>query len=253
MQANKINNQFMKRTLFLIILLNITLLSKAQYNDFPVRNFDLTQINLDQLKFGIKVSPAISWINVDNNDAFAGGATMKLGVGVTAHYEINDLLAIVSAINYNSIGGYMADSRSLNDVNANDYFKVNYGILEVPLGLKLKTPTVNNYNYYVQGGVTSGFIISANEKIFKASGSGVYKSYDLMKDLTYPSIAGFFVGLGSRYTINNKFKLFVEVNYKHALTSISNGENYITDPNHNYSQAIYIIPANMEFSFGIEF
>ncbi|MFZ4581745.1 MAG: outer membrane beta-barrel protein [Paludibacter sp.] len=243
----------MKRTLFLITWLYISFIAKAQYSDNPIRNFDLTRINLEQLKFGLKVSPSISWINVGNNDAIAGGATMKLGIGVTAHYEINDLLAIVSAINYNSIGGYMADTRSFADVNANDYFKVNYGIVEVPLGLKIKTPTVNKYNYYLQGGVTTGFILSANERMYKSSGSGVYKSYDLMKDLTYPSIAGFFVGLGSRYTINDKFKLFVEVNYKHALTSISNAENYMTDPNHNYTEALYIIPANMEFSFGVEF
>jgi hypothetical protein len=243
----------MKRTFLFVLLINFTLFTFAQYSDLPIRNFDVTKINFEQLKFGIKVSPTISWLNVDHNDAFTGGATMKLGVGVTAHYEINDLLAIVGAINYNSVGGYMADSRTLNDVNAKDYYKINYGMLEVPLGLKIKTPTVNNYNYYLQGGVTTGFILTADEKIYNASGTGVYRKYDLAKDLTYPSMAGFFIGLGSRYTINQKLKLFVEVNYKHALSSISNGESYITDPNHLYTQAIYIIPANMEFSLGVEF
>lgn len=247
------NYYTMKRIAFVTLAILSFSFSYAQYNDFPIRNFDMTKINLEQLKFGIKVSPSISWLNITHDDAIAGGATMKLGLGVTAHYEINDLLAVVSAINYNSIGGYMADSRTLNDVNTKDYFKANYTILEVPLGLKIKTPTVNKYNYYIQGGVTTGFILSANEKIYAATTNKVLKSTDTLKDLTYPSIVGYFAGVGSRYSITNNFKLFVEVNYKNALTSIANGENYITDVNHAYTQPIYIIPANMEFSFGLEF
>jgi hypothetical protein len=43
------------------------------------------------------------------------------------------------------------------------------------------------------------------------------------------------------------------VNYKNALTSVANGENYITDNQHLYTDAIQIIPASMEFSFGVEF
>lgn len=243
----------MKRILILVITISIFEHGFAQYNDFPIRNFDMTKINFDQLKFGIKVSPSISWLNIDHNDAIAGGATMKIGVGLTAHYEINEFLAVVSAVNYNSIGGYMADSRSLNDVNLKDYFKANYQVLEVPLGLKIKTPTVNKYNYYLQGGVTTGFILSANEKMYSSTTGKVSTNYDTLKDLTYPSIVGFFAGVGSRYNVTDKFKLFVEVNYKNALSSISNGENYITDTNHNYTDPIYIIPANMEFSFGFEF
>ncbi len=243
----------MKRILILAITFSIFASGFAQYNDFPIRNFDMTKINLEQLKFGVKISPSISWLNITHNDAIAGGATMKLGVGLTAHYEINEFLAVVSAINYNSIGGYMADSRSLNDVNLKDYFKANYQVLEVPLGLKIKTPTVNKYNYYLQGGVTTGFVLSANEKMYSAATGKVSVNTDMMKDLTYPTVVGYFAGVGSRYSITDKLKIFVEVNYKNALSTISNGENYMTDPNHLYTDPIYIIPANMEFSFGLEF
>jgi len=147
----------------------------------------------------------------------------------------------------------MADSSSLKDLDLKDYFKANYQVLEVPLGLKIKTPTVNKYNYYLQGGITTGFILSANEKRYSSTTGKVSVNYDTLKDLTYPSIVGFFAGVGSRYSVTDNFKLFVEVNYKNALSSISNGENYTTDGNHNYTAPIYIIPANMEFSFGFEF
>lgn len=240
-----------------ILILAITLLSFAygfaQYNDFPIRNFDMTQLNLDQLKFGIKVSPSISWLNVEHNEAISGGATLKIGVGLTANYEINELMGVVSGVNYNSIGGYMADNRTLNSTNYKDYFRVNYQIMEVPLGLKIKTPIINKYNYYLQGGVTTGFILSANEKLLNASNGKVQINNDTMKDLTFPTIVGYFAGVGTSYSVTDRFKIFAEVNYKNALTTIANGENYTTDTMHGYSEAISIIPANMEFSFGLEF
>jgi len=243
----------MKRFIILSIITFTFTKSFAQYNDFPVRNFDITNINLEQLKFGIKISPAISWINVTHDDAIAGGATMKFGIGITSDYEINELLSAILDINYKSAGGYMADSRSLNNVNTKDYFKVNYQLVEVPLGLKINTPVVNKYNYYLKGGVTTGFVLSANEKMYEATSSKVYKSYDTLTDLTYPTVVGYFAGIGSRYNITKNLKLFVEVNYKNAVASISNGENYISDGIHPYTEPIYIIPATMEFSFGVQF
>jgi len=243
----------MKRIILITLIFLNFAYGFAQYNDNQIRNFDMTSLNLDQLKFGVKVSPSISWVNVTHNDAFAGGATLKIGVGLTANYEMNEILQVISGINYNSIGGYMADRRSLGDVKYKDYFKTNYQIVEVPLGLRIKTPTVNKYNYYLHGGVTSGFILSANEKMYSASSGKVYNNIDTLKDLTNPSIVGYFAGVGLSYSITERFKIFAEVNYKNALTSISNGENYMIDSNHAYSSPIYIIPANMEFSFGLEF
>jgi len=242
----------MKRILILAITFSIFASGFAQYNDFPIRNFDMTKINLEQLKFGVKISPSISWLNITHNEAIAGGATMKLGVGLTAHYEINEILAVVSAINYNSIGGYMADSISFKDINSKDYFKTNYQLIEVPLGLKIKTPTVNKYNYYLQGGVTTSFVLSANQKRYGVNGKVIDNS-DMFKDYTYPTNVGYFAGLGMRYSLTDILKIFVEVNYKHALTTISNAESYVNMNKNNYSEPIYIIPANMEFSFGFEF
>ncbi len=240
-----------------IILFTLTFLNFAygfaQYNDNPIRNFDMTSLNFDQLKFGIKVSPSISWVDVTHNDAIAGGATMKIGVGLTANYEMNEILQVISGVNYKSIGGYMADNRSLSDVNYKDYYKANYQVLEVPLGLRLKTPTVNKYNYYLQGGVTTSFILSANEKMYASTTGKVLKNTDTLKDLTYPTNVGYFAGVGTSYNVTEKFRIFAEVNYINALTSISNGENYMIDANHAYSSPIYIVPANMEFSFGLEF
>lgn len=243
----------MRRFILILFAFCSSSLAFSQYSDFPLGNGDLSKINLDQLRFGFKLSPAISWINVQHNNAFAGGATMKLGVGLTANYEINQYLSVVSGVNYNSIGGYMADSASLADTNSKDYFKVNYNVVEIPLGLKINTSEINKYNYYLQGGFTSGFLISANEKHYKSADGKLLKTVDLMKDLTSPTAVGYFVGIGTGYKVSDKLKLFFEVNYKNVLTSVTNGENYVTDPVHSYSEAISILPANMEFSLGVEF
>ncbi|OIP84085.1 MAG: hypothetical protein AUK44_03580 [Porphyromonadaceae bacterium CG2_30_38_12] len=243
----------MKKFFYTITLLCFSAISNAQYTDYPIRNIAIQSIHFDQLKFGIKLSPLISWVDASHNNLKVGGAAFKAGAGITAQYELNDFLSVISSINYNSIGGYVADSRSFGNVDYKDYFKLNYGIVEVPLGLRLKTPRINKYNYYLQGGVNTGFVLSANEQFLDAKTNKVIREIDILKDLTYPSTAGFFAGIGSSYALTEKLKLFGEINFKRMLTTISNGENYRTDTEHVYTEALLVYPSSMEFSIGVEF
>jgi len=79
-------------------------------------------------------------LGVKHNDAEADGASMKYGLGVVAEYEINPLLSVVSGVNYNTFGGYVFDSLSLNDAATKDNYRLNYSQIEIPLGLKLQSP-----------------------------------------------------------------------------------------------------------------
>lgn len=205
------------------------------------------------IKFGIKVSPSVSWIDIKHENAFSGGATVKFGVGFSARYELNEHLAIASGVNFCSFGGYMADSASLDNQTSKDYFTVNYSSLEIPLGIKLTTPEIRKYSYYLQGGVFTGFILSANEKSYKRSNGAILKRHDIMKNLTQPSYAGIFTGVGARYSLTDKIKLFAEATYKNSLTSTAISEAYQTDVNHLYKGSISILPSSVDFSFGIEF
>ena len=108
-----------------IILLFSTQLF-SQYSGYPsYPQTTLPKINLDQFTFGLKVSPNISWVGVKHNDAIADGATIKIGGGIVAHYEINSLLSVVTGVNYHLTGGYLYDSLSLNNPLTKDNYRVN--------------------------------------------------------------------------------------------------------------------------------
>lgn len=236
---------------FVIVLLSSTI--QAQYAIEPTGATPTPTFNPKLIKFGLKISPSIAWINVKSENAFAGGATMKFGIGASASYALNENLAIVSGINFGSFGGYMADSASLDNLTSKDYFTVNYSSVEIPLGMKLTTPEIKKFSYYIQGGVFTGFIISANEKSFKRSNGTILKRNNIMKDLTQPSYAGIFTSVGTRYTLTDKIKLFAEATYKNSLTSTAISEAYQTDVNHSYTGSTSIMPSSVDFSFGIEF
>ncbi|MBP8783276.1 MAG: hypothetical protein KBG96_03525, partial [Paludibacter sp.] len=78
-----------------IILLFSTQLF-SQYSGYPTYpQTTLPKINMEQFTFGLKLSPNISWVGVQHNDAIADGATLKIGGGIVANYEINKLLSVV--------------------------------------------------------------------------------------------------------------------------------------------------------------
>lgn len=242
----------MYRKIVLICLSFITFQLSAQYVEIPTQGVDLSKLNLEQFKFGIKVTPSISWLDVKHNDAEVDGATMKLGLGISAEYEINSILYVVSGINYNALGGYIFDSLSLNSTTTKNNYRVSYSQIEIPLGLKLQTPEANKMYYYIQGGVTTGFILSAKEKFKSTIANTTTPSVDILP-LTSPSMVGCFAGVGAKYKISENLKLFGEITYKTALSSVAMGNDYETDRHRGYYEPIEIRPAGMDFSIGIQF
>ncbi|MBN2764846.1 MAG: PorT family protein [Paludibacteraceae bacterium] len=228
----------------------------AQYTGYPsYPQSSLPRINFEQFTFGLKVSPNISWINVKHNDAIADGATLKIGGGIVADYEINNILSIVTGLNYNLYGGYLYDSLSLNNTLTKDNYQVNYSAIEVPLGLRISTPIVDKTSYYLQGGVNASFILSASEKRKSALPNSKPAELDILT-LTSTSAVGFFAGVGIERQILRKLSIFAEMNYKSSLTSFAKANEYISSTipfDHKYTQPIEIKPASMEFSFGIMF
>ncbi|MBP6635811.1 MAG: outer membrane beta-barrel protein [Paludibacter sp.] len=239
-----------------IILLFSTQLF-SQYSGYPTYpQTTLPKINMEQFTFGLKLSPNISWVGVQHNDAIADGATLKIGGGIVANYEINKLLSVVTGVNYNLTGGYLYDSLSLNNPLTKDNYRVNYSAVEVPLGLRLSTPTVDKTSYYLQGGVNTSFILTASEKHKSSLPNTKLPALDIIP-LTSTSAVGFFAGVGIERQILRKFSIFAEMNYKQSLSSFSNGIEYVNPTNplydHGYNQPISIFPAAMEFSVGVMF
>jgi hypothetical protein len=231
----------------LALSLNITAQTTydSDYNDKPVAN----SLDLSKISFGLKVSPTVSWIDVVNTDMQSDGATLKIGVGGVVNYEILPNLSFVSGVNYNPFGGYVYDNKSLNDTVFKSNYKVSYSEVEVPVALKLKTTRVNKTSYFLQGGFSVGFVVSASEKRVPVA-KGVTPDYVDVSLLTNPTRLTCLFGAGLDYSIGKRSTLFGLISYKKSLTNIANSQAYQSN---RYSSDLQMFPGNMEFSIGIMF
>jgi hypothetical protein len=252
----------MNKNIIVGVLLAFISTINAQNIEFPkptidlskvdISKIDLSKLNMEKFNFGFKLSPSIGWLDVNHYDMQAGGASLNFGIGGIAEYTINNLISVVSGINYNTFGGYVLDNQSLNDATTADNFKINYSQIEVPLGVKIKTPALGRISYFVHGGLTSGFVLSASEKHKKTNKNQVSSPVDIYS-LTIPTNAGFLVSVGSQFKITKKINLIGEIAYKRILTNTSDAAAYIKSGRYSNQSDLQIYPGSMEFSLGFLF
>lgn len=233
-----------------IIICLILFVSTYTYS----QSFDTNQNNIDfsNVRFGFKLTPSISWLNVDHNNVIAEGADMKMGLGVVAEYPISNSFLFVSGVNLRGFGGYVQDSLSRLFIDTLTTYKINYKEIEVPFGLKLETKTIRKVSYFIQGGVTVGFILDANEKYFP-SNSNLKASYVDIIYHTIPTRLSYQVGVGVNYNFLGKSKLFGTIFYNKSISNIADSDTYTTGTSARYAEPIEILPGSMEFSIGILF
>jgi len=200
------------------------------------------------MSFGLKVSPAISWVNVVNTDMQADGAALKMGVGGVLSYELLPNFSLVSGVNYNSYGGYVYDNESLNDTLFRNNYKVSYSEIEVPIAVKLKTKPSNKMAYFLQGGFSAGFVINSSEKRIPLA-KNAKPAYTDISLMTNPTRLNCLLGAGVEYSLGKKTTLFGLISYKNSLTNLANSSAY----SNRYVSSLQIYPGSMDFSVGIMF
>lgn len=243
----------MIRKIALAILFAASFPLFAQFNtSFPGQSSGLGNISLSDFDFGIKIIPSVSWLNINHADLQAGGATMKFSAGIVASYDLTPLLSIISGLNYINNGGYAFDSASLTSTMYKQNYKINYTMLEMPLGLKIETRPLRKTSYFIQGGGTAGFIINASEKYFSQISSIPDKKEEIFA-LSHYSNVGYFAGVGINYQLTRSIGLFTEMNYKSILTTTANTDNYKSVNRYADQGELNIKPGNLEISFGVMF
>ena len=241
---------------YLLLIISSNLLAQQDYDVNQNVDRFVNSIDFSKVQFGIKITPAISWINAVHNDMTAEGATMKFGIGAVANYPLTSFLSLVSGINYHGFGGYVFDNKSLSYVDTLGSYKINYKEIEIPIALKLQTVPLKKTSYFLQGGFSVGFITNANEKFtLKAANSDA--QYNDINLYTNPTRISYQLGAGMEYSIGRRSNIFALISYNNAITNIANSYNYTTaippNPTARYNSHIEILPGSMEFSVGVMF
>jgi len=240
----------MDKYILILLVLSFSLNISAQVAYDADGNLEQQEnlLDLSKMSFGFKISPTVSWIDVVNNNMKADGASLKFGIGGIFNYEFLPNLSFVSGINYNAYGGYVFDSLSLNNSDYRNNYKVNYGEIEVPVALKLKTKIRNKTAYFIQGGFSAGFIVNATEKRIPLA-KNAKPEYTDISLFTNPTRLNSLLGVGVEYLLGKKTHLFGLISYKNSLTNQANSSAYGS----RYTSSLQMYPGSMEFSVGIMF
>jgi hypothetical protein len=195
------------------------------------------------LTFGIKVSPAVGWINVNHNDVTADGASAKIGVGAIINFRLSEMFYAVSGINYLPMGGYVSDTQSLSAMDSYTNYKINYTYVAVPLAIKYRSKPIQNFHYFIEGGFNIGISAVADEVRKNTAG----KEKTDIGNLTNTFRLGAQIGGGVQYAVGQRSYIFGQITLNKAITTSANTLYTSTG---RYEEQLKLYPELLEFSFG---
>ncbi|HLP04915.1 MAG TPA: outer membrane beta-barrel protein [Paludibacter sp.] len=208
--------------------------------------------NSPKVRFGLKLTPSVAWMNVEHDNMQAEGATLKMGFGGVADFQLGSVVSFVAGLGFQGLGGYVHDNASLADTIHFHTYKLNYNEIQIPLQLRLRTPFVKKTAYFVEGGFSLGFIVSANEKYSPVAKDAdpAYVKTDL---ITSPTHLSYCFGAGIEHRIYKTSSLFGLIAFNKSVSNVASKTGYTTGTNPRYTTPLVLLPASMEFSVGVMF
>jgi hypothetical protein len=203
--------------------------------------------NYQKFRFGIKLSPNISWMKPKNNDISSDGSLLKAGFGLIADIHFTENYAIGTGVNVSANGGEL----SFYDVwrEGDTHFVVrrnrtyNLQNIEIPLTLKMRTNEIGYITYWGQFGVGLGAHIQGRaddvmEFLYEsesADQNGAYKvsrrdgrTEDDINIMDEDDIRlfrlSFIVGAGIEYNLGGSTSLVAGLTFNNGLLNILKGD-----------------------------
>ena len=192
--------------------------------------FSLTSIG--QARFGLKLSPNLSWTKPDSPDldnsgnkfGYTFGLIMDLGVGVKDNY------AFATGVLLNNTGGKFTQPFTYTDNGTEktdqleSTLKLRY--LEVPLTMKLKTNEVGYMTYFGLIGIGTAFNLRAKadqETIDPTTGEKTTAEDVDIADNTNLFKASLIVGGGLEFNITGETYIMAGITYNGGFTNTFDG------------------------------
>jgi len=201
---------------------------------------------LKKFKFGIKGITSLSFNKPDNKLMENDGAGFGLGYGLMAEKRIERNYALLfglDVVNYKNKIRYINDvvPQALTDVNGNDstgYFPgssvytYKYGVVNLPISLKMSTNQIGYISYYAQFGVEMGVRFRTDANVdytwAKTSEAPVVQDLDV-QNRTNPLRLGLLLGAGLEWNLTGNTNLLIGLTYHNGFTNIFKG-SYTNDP-----------------------
>ena len=207
------------------------------------------------LHFGVQLSPSFSWMTTTNTKISGSGASTGLKLALIVENRFSQAYSFSTGIgfHFNSGGRLLVDAPSQFWTDSYDQFdtkptvnpntalfpggtKFKYGItyVEIPAGLKLRTPeNGTHFRYFAEPGLVFGFKSNTKGAII-GSNSLDQSNIDLKKEVNFLNVS-WGIGGGGEYIITNNtafvFGLYFQKGFYDVNTD--NGTLYDADGKSN--------------------
>ena len=173
--------------------------------------------------FGLKVSPAFSWMKVDGTDIESDGGRFGMAYGLMTEFAISKNYSFATGVDVSYRSGKLVGMDPFNGEKFSGIQKLQY--VEIPIGLKLKTNEIGYITYYGQFGVLPGLLVKSkedrnyeSESVPDISGNGNQSKF-------YPINAYLNVGAGIEYNLGGNSAFTVGLRYNNGLIDIYKGSD----------------------------
>ena len=203
------------------------------------------------LRFGVQMSPSFSWMTTTNSKISGSGASTGLKLALIVENRFSQAYSFSTGIgfHFNSGGRLLLDAPSKFWTDSYDEFetrptvksdsalfprdtKFKYGVtyVEIPVGLKLRTPeNGTHFRYFAEPGLVFGFKSNTKGAII-GSNSLDQSNVDIKKEVNFLNVS-WGIGGGGEYIISNNtafvFGLYFQKGFYDVNTD--NGTLYDAD------------------------
>jgi hypothetical protein len=196
-------------------------------------------------RLGVKVAPTFNWTKSKTANLDNDGLGLGFSFGLISDFKIGENYFFSPEILLSSMTCKIAfsDSLSFIDVTKKDTFfnlkrKYNIKYLEIPLTLRFRTNEIGSMRYWVQLGVSPGFLVGSNVTTTTANAFLISEKYNPNKqendqyevqnnqDNVRFLRASLIMGLGIEYRISGNTALQVGARFNNGFSDMLKEKKY---------------------------
>ena len=191
------------------------------------------------LHFGIQASPSWSWMGTDNTKITGGGSALGLKLGLVVENRISESASISTGIGFhfntggslrfglpgqlwkNSWDNFDTKPKVSDTFGIDTKLKYSLTMVEIPVGLKLRTPEQGNHlRYYAEPMLALGFKSGAKGAISEAGTIVAQEKINIGPDVNNVMLSWGF-GIGAEHIIQNNTAIVFGVYYQNGFTDMT--------------------------------
>ena len=206
------------------------------------------------INFGLSVAPTFCWMYPTSEGYSRDGAVMGMRYGIPLNINLTHRKSyyVCTGVYVEQIGGKLCyrNGVSIPEVGISENSEVHTAFhpmyLTVPLGITLKTRSMNNFFLCGNAGVYNSLLLKVNTIDSYVLGSEMWtRSKKTYKDASTFKEA-FFAGLGFEYSVTPTMRAGLMANYVQTFT------NFFKGGNQAYNSVLKVNPATTMGYFEIE-